>query len=34
VGHATLLREMGRDLEADKDAKIAASIRKLQNRTK
>ena len=33
-GHATLLREMGRDLEADKDAKIAASIRKLLNRTK
>jgi tetratricopeptide (TPR) repeat protein len=32
--HATMLKEMGRDLEAEKNLKIANSIRKLQSRTK
>jgi hypothetical protein len=32
--HAALLKEMGRDLDAEKDLKIANAIRKLQARTK
>ncbi len=31
--HATLLREMGRDIDAEKDARLAGAIRKLQARS-